>query len=67
MGRRSSGSVSRTTAWQMVGRSLTARHVLAMLEALAATRGLPQTIAVDYGTEFTSSYSRLLDECVNEE
>jgi putative transposase len=38
----------------VVGRSLTARHVIAALDALAATRGLPHTIAVDNGTEFTS-------------
>lgn len=38
----------------VVGRSLTARHVIAALDALAGTRGLPQTIAVDNGTEFTS-------------
>ncbi len=38
----------------VVGRSLTAQHVIAALEALAVTRGLPHTIAVDNGTEFTS-------------
>lgn len=38
----------------IVARSLTARHVIAALDALAATRGLPHTIAVDNGTEFTS-------------
>lgn len=38
----------------VVGRSLTARHVIAALDTLAATRGLPHTIAVDNGTEFTS-------------
>lgn len=38
----------------VVGRSLTGQHVVAALDALAATRGLPQTIAVDNGTEFTS-------------
>lgn len=38
----------------VVGRSLTAHHVIAALDALAGTRGLPQTIAVDNGTEFTS-------------
>jgi putative transposase len=38
----------------IVGRSLTARHVITALDALAATRGLPHTIAVDNGTEFTS-------------
>lgn len=35
----------------IVGRSLTARHVI---DALAATRGLPHTTGVDNGTEFTS-------------
>ena len=38
----------------VVGRSLTAAHVIAALNALAATRGLPHTIAVDDGPEFTS-------------
>ncbi len=38
----------------VVGRSLTAGHVIAALERLATTRGLPHTIAVDNGTEFTS-------------
>lgn len=38
----------------VVGRSLTARHVIASLERLAVTRGLPHTIAVDNGAEFTS-------------
>lgn len=38
----------------VVGRSLTARHVIAALDALAASRGLPHTIAVDNGSEFTS-------------
>jgi putative transposase len=38
----------------VVGRSLTARHVIAALDTLATTRGLPHTIAVDNGTEFTS-------------
>ena len=38
----------------VVGRSLTAAHVIAALNALAATRGLPHTIALDNGPEFTS-------------
>lgn len=38
----------------IVGRSLTAAHVIAALNALAATRGLPHTIAVDNGPEFAS-------------
>jgi putative transposase len=38
----------------VVGRSLTARHVIVALDAFAGTRGLPQIIAVDNGTEFTS-------------
>jgi len=38
----------------VMGRSLTARHVIAALERLAVTRGLPHTIAVDNGAEFTS-------------
>ena len=38
----------------VAGRSLTARHVIATLDALAETRGLPEIIAVDNGTEFTS-------------
>jgi putative transposase len=37
-----------------VGRSLTGRHVVAVLERLKAERGLPRYISVDNGTEFTS-------------
>lgn len=37
----------------VVGRSLTGHHVVAALEQLAATRGLPQTLSLDHGTEFT--------------
>jgi len=37
-----------------VGRSLTGRRVVAVLERLAASRGLPEVIFVDNGTEFTS-------------
>lgn len=37
-----------------VGRSLTGRHVVAVLERLKAERGLPKYISVDNGTEFTS-------------
>jgi putative transposase len=35
-------------------RSLTGEAVVAVLEQLAGTRGLPRTISVDHGTEFTS-------------
>ena len=46
---------SRESPALVVGRSLTARHVIGALELLAATRcGFPHTIAVDNGTEFTS-------------
>lgn len=38
----------------VVGRSLTGQHVVAALEQLAHTRGLPRTISVDNGAEFTS-------------
>ncbi len=38
----------------VVGRSLTGQHVVAALEQLAQTRGLPRTISVDNGAEFTS-------------
>lgn len=38
----------------VVGRSLTGAPVVATLEQLAETRGLPQTISVDHGTDFTS-------------
>ncbi len=38
----------------VVARSLSGERVAAALEQLAATRGLPTTISVDHGTEFTS-------------
>jgi putative transposase len=37
-----------------VGRSLPAERVIALLEAIARKRGLPQTIVVDNGPEFAS-------------
>jgi putative transposase len=37
-----------------VGRSLTGRHVVAVLERLKLERGVPTYISVDNGTEFTS-------------
>jgi putative transposase len=37
-----------------VGRSLTGQRVVAILERLAAQRGLPQVLQVDNGPEFTS-------------
>ena len=45
---------SRVSPWIEVGRSLTGRHVVAVLERLKAKRGLPKHISVDNGTEFTS-------------
>lgn len=45
---------SRVSPWIEVGRSLTGRHVVAVLERLKAERGLPKHISVDNGTEFTS-------------
>jgi putative transposase len=42
-----------------VDRSLTGQHVVAVLERLAAQRGLPKCIQVDNGPEFTS---KALDE-----
>jgi putative transposase len=39
----------------VVARSITGHDVAAALTALATTRGLPHTIAVDNGTEFTSA------------
>jgi putative transposase len=38
----------------VAARSLTGECVVAALEQLAGTRGLPRTISVDHGTEFTS-------------
>jgi putative transposase len=47
----------------VAARSLSGAHVVAALDRLAASRGLPQTIAVDNGTEFTS---RALDQWADE-
>ena len=43
----------------VVGTSITGRHVVALLEQLARTAGLPQIITCDNGSEFTS---RALDD-----
>lgn len=45
---------SRQRPIREVGFSLTGRHVVAALETVLATCGLPQSITVDHGTEFTS-------------
>ena len=42
-----------------VGSSITGKRVVAALERLARTHGLPQVITTDNGTEFTS---RAVDE-----
>jgi putative transposase len=38
--------------------SLTSRHVIAVLERIAAKRGLPRTIKCDNGSEFRSLITR---------
>jgi putative transposase len=47
-------NMSRESPAIEVGRSLTGHHVVAVLERLAAQRGLPQVLQVDNGPEFTS-------------
>lgn len=47
-------NVSRVSPAIEVGISLTARHVVQVLDRLKATHGLPQRIAVDNGPEFIS-------------
>ena len=44
----------RSSAWLEPGVSLTGRHVTEVLEQLRERTGLPRTIVVDNGTEFTS-------------
>ena len=45
---------SRVSPWIEVDRSLTGKRVVAVLERIALQHGLPKTIRVDHGTEFTS-------------
>ena len=42
-----------------MARSIPARRVVGVLDRVAAERGLPKTIRVDHGTEFTS---KILDQ-----
>ena len=56
-------NVSRVSPAIEVGVSLTGRHVVAVLERLKATQGLPQRIAVDNGPEFIS---KVLDAWTHE-
>ena len=45
---------SRVSPWIEVARSLTGKKVVEVLERIAFQHGLPKTIRVDHGTEFTS-------------
>jgi putative transposase len=46
--------MSRESPASKVDRSLSGQRVAAVLERLASTHGLPQTLFVDHGPEFTS-------------
>ena len=45
---------SRVSPWIEVDRSLTGSRVVEVLEKVSMKHGLPKTIRVDHGTEFTS-------------
>jgi putative transposase len=45
---------TRVSPWIEVDRSLTGQRVVEVLQTVAFERGLPRTIRVDHGTEFTS-------------
>lgn len=45
---------SRVSPWIEVDRSLTGKRVVEVLQKISLTYGLPKTIRVDHGTEFTS-------------
>ena len=50
---------TRVSPWIEVDRSIPASRVVEVLDRVAASRGLPKTIQVDNGTEFTS---KILDQ-----